>query len=433
MIYNPKHETMSRDDLAQIQIERLQAMLNRVYRAVEFYHKKFDQLGISVDNIRSLDDLQKLPFTTRDDLRASSPYGMFAVPLHDIVRIHATSGSTGKPIAVGYTKNDLSHWSELVARQLAAAGLNEHDIVQVAFNYSLFTGGLGFHYGAERLGAAVIPASSGRNVREQITVMKDYKATALVALPSFALAIARSLQEQNINPESLQLKCGMFGGEPWSESLRKKLESMLGLTAFDTYGLSEVIGPGVAAECQEHNGLHINEDHFIVEIIDPVTLRPVSPGQEGELVFTTITKEGFPVIRYRTRDLARILDGSCACGRTSVRMSRVSGRSDDMILTRGMKIFPSQIRESIAGFPELLPHCKIIIETKDDVDDVEIQVSLSEKAEGMDEVKSIQKLRAGIIEHLETTLGISAKIAFVEPESLDGIGEGKKSVKVERK
>jgi phenylacetate-CoA ligase len=393
----------------------------------------FDKAGINAEGIKSLDDLRRLPFTTRNDMCSSYPYGMFAVPLHDIVRIQATSGSTGKPVAVGYTRNDINLWSELVARQLSSAGINEHDIVQIAFNYSLFTGGLGFHYGAEKLGAAVIPASSGRNIAEQINIMKDYKATALVSLPSYALAIAHELREMGISPDTLNLRFGLFGGEPWSEALRTKIESLLGLKAFDTYGLTEVIGPGVACECEEHNGLHINEDHFIVETIDPATGNPVEPGTEGELVFTTITKEACPIIRYRTRDMATLLTGACPCGRTFVRMSRVTGRSDDMFFAGGVKLFPSQVREAISEITELQPRCRIILTGGEDEETIEIQVAMSEKAPAFDEIKNMEKLREGIKIRLESSLGISPRITFVEPESLEGIGEGKKSVKVERR
>jgi phenylacetate-CoA ligase len=418
------YETMPRDELQQLQIERLQTTLNRAYRNVAFYRQAFDAKKFDVETVRNLTDLGRLPFTTRDDLAASYPYGMFAVPLRDIVRIHATSGTTGKPIAVGYTKNDIAHWSELVARQLAAVGITEHDVVQIAFNYGLFTGGLGFHYGAERIGASVIPVSSGRNVREQVMIMRDYKASALVAMPNHAAAIAAAIKEMGIHPETLQLKTGLFGAEPWSETLRQHLEQRLHLTAYDSYGLSEIMGPGVASECKERCGLHVNEDHFIVEIIDPSTLEPVKPGDEGELVFTTITKEGFPVVRYRTRDLARLLPGACACGRTTARISRIAGRSDDLIIIRGAKVFPSQVQEILLAALGGRTAYRIVLDRKDDIDTMELQAAMPETA-GFDEIRTLERLQKEIASQIQTAFDIEAKVSFVEAGSLDKETGGK--------
>jgi len=363
MIYQQSCETMPRDELEQLQIERLQMTLNRVYRNVAFYRKGFDAAGVDIGKIRSVGDLKELPFTTKEDLHASYPYDMFAVPLKDIVRIHSSSGTTGRPIVVGYTKNDIQHWSALTARVLTAAGITEHDFVQIAFEYSLFTGGLGFHYGAERIGASVIPSSASGNIQKQLYIMKDYKTSALLSTPSFAITIASNLREMGIHPESLNLRVGIFGAEPWSDAIRARIEDELRLDAYDSYGLSEIMGPGVSGECAHKCGLHVNEDHFIVEVIDPATGAPLGYGAEGELVFTTITKEGVPLIRYRTGDLGTLTGGTCECGRTFARMSRVSRRIDDMIIVRGVKIVPRQIEEILlrveGARPTIRPSCAL--------------------------------------------------------------------------
>lgn len=418
MMFDAKYEAMSRDELAQLQIERLQATLRRVCRNVAFYRTLFDERGIDVEDIRDLGALQQLPFTTRADLQASYPYGMFAVPLRDIVRLHATSGTTGRPIVVGYTRNDLDHWSGLVARQLAGVGVDEHDFVQVAFSYSLFTGGLGFHYGAERLGASVIPASNAANSADHIAIMRDYKTTVLAGAPTSALIMATALEELGLHPEELQLRVGLFGAEPWSDELRGRIEERLHIKAFDTYGVSEIMGPGVAAECEQRSGLHINEDHFIAEVIDPVTLAPRQPGEEGELVFTTITKEGFPVIRYRTGDLASLIEGSCPCGRTSVRMSRVKGRTDDLVIAQGVKFFPSQLREVIMQQQWISPHIAVIIDRKDGSDTIEVRAALSEQAPFFDEISKVSELHDSAVRALRTTLGLSVQLTFVEIATL---------------
>ncbi|MBN2443267.1 MAG: phenylacetate--CoA ligase [Spirochaetales bacterium] len=420
MIFNKDMETMSRTDMEQLQIERLQSTLNRVYRNVAFYKQVFDDKKVNIEKIKTKKDLRNLPFTTRLDLNKSYPYDMFAVPLRDIVRIHSTSGTTGKPVVVGYTKNDLRHWTDCTARILAAAGITEHDVVQIAFHYDLFTGGFGFHQGAELIGASVIPASTSP-IEKQILIMKDFKTTALACAPSFALHISRMLEEQKIHPENLFLKVGIFGSEPWSELMRSKIETGLHLSSKDTYGLTEIIGPGVAGECEFYNGLHINEDHFIVEVVDTKTLEPLSPGEEGELVFTTITKEGFPLIRYRTGDIASIISNEpCGCGRTTVRISRIAGRTDDMIFFEGIKILPSQIEEILLNTQGITPHFRIILERKEDKDSMEVQVEISKSLPGIDELRYLENLRDSIASKIETTIDVQAKIHLAEPGSIRG-------------
>jgi phenylacetate-CoA ligase len=428
MIWNQTYETMARPELEQVQLERLQATLNRVVRYVSFYKQSFDAHGVDVEDIRSVGDLRRLPFTTKEDLRRSYPYDMFAVPLRDIVRVHSTSGTTGLPIVVGYTKNDLRHWTECTARLLVAAGVTDHDAVQIAFPLNLFTGGFGFYQGAEQIGASVIPSSTETAAR-QVRIMKDYKSTVLVCAPSFAVAVAAALQEEGLHAESLTLRVGLFGSEPWSESLRSQIETSLHITALDNYGLTEVIGPGVAGECGERDGLHINEDHFIVEVVDPKTLEPVPEGEEGELVFTTITKEGFPVIRYRTGDLSRLLPGDCPCGRSFRRMQRVSGRTDDLMFFQGLKVMPSQIEEILLEAEGTAPHYRIVLDRAEGHDTMEVQVEVQEEFLAIDELKSLEHLRDGISARLEAALGITARVTLVEPRSLLR-GSGKKVQRV---
>lgn len=418
MMYDEKMESLPRGELAQLQIERLQATLRRVYRNVSFYRSLFDDHGIDVEKVRDLGALRQLPFTTRADLQSAYPYDMFAVPLRDIVRLHASSGTTGKPIVVGYTRNDLEHWSGLVARQLVSVGVDQHDVVQIAFSYSLFTGGLGFHYGAERLGASVVPASSDANPADQLAIMRDYKATVLAGMPSYALIIATALGEQGIHPEELNLRVGLFGAEPWSDELRERIEERLRIRAYDTYGVSEIMGPGVAAECDQRRGLHINEDHFIAEVIDPVTLENRQCGEEGELVFTTITKEGFPVIRYRTGDLATLIEGPCACGRSFVRMGRVKGRTDDLIMAQGIKFFPSQLREVLMQQRWIRPEITIMLDREDGSDTIEVRAAVSEEAPFFDEISRVSELRADTVRAVRTALGISVTLTFVESATL---------------
>jgi phenylacetate-CoA ligase len=412
------YEKLDREDLEQVQVERLQATLNRACQNVAFYREKYDELGIDIGKVRSLADLAELPFTTKEDLRASYPYGMFAVPLKDIVRIHSTSGTTGKPVVVGYTAGDISVWTGLCARVLRGAGVTEHDLAQIAFNYNLSSAGLGLHYGAERIGASVVP-SSGESVAKQVMVMRDYKTTALIGTPGYALHIASYLRENRIHPDELRLRVGLFGAEPRSEAMRAEIEDGLHIKAYDNYGLTELIGPGVSFECLERDGLHVNEDHFIVEVIDPATLKRVAPGEEGELVFTTITKQGFPLIRYRTGDISGLIEGDCPCGRKLARMRRVSGRIDDMIIVDGVNVFPSQIEEILLKVEGIEPHYRIVIDRVDGSDTVEIQAEVSEDFPFLDEGAKVNALRGKLQARLDESLGIRTRATFVEGKTLE--------------
>ncbi|HEY3321931.1 MAG TPA: phenylacetate--CoA ligase [Planctomycetota bacterium] len=424
-IYDEKHEKMPRLELRQLQIERLQSTLNRVCRNVAFYRRMFEQHRIEPERIKSIEALQQVPFTTKEDLRRCYPYDMFAVPLRDVVRIQSTSGTTGKPIGIGYTENDLRHWTELMARVLSAADVTHHDCVQVAFQYSLFTGGFGFHQGAERLKASVIPSSSAGTLRRQIEIMRDFKSTVLCCSPSYAVRLATALEELGEHPEKLQLRCGLFGAEPWSENLRAQLEERLHLKAFDTYGLSELMGPGVASECQQHSGLHVNEDHFIVEVIDPATGAPLRPGEKGELVFTTITREAFPLVRYRTGDIASLDETPCGCGRTLARISRVCGRTDDMVFAQGIKFFPSEIEDALLNAEGVTPHFEIELHTSHGEDIVEIRAELTPALASADKQALLEKVSTEI----ETAIGLKAKVAFQAPGSIP-VSEGKKVIRI---
>lgn len=423
-MYSREHEAMDREDLEQLQLERLQSTLNRVYRNVAFYRKTLDDAGIDVEKLKSLDELKYLPFTSRDDLAESYPYDAFAVPLRDIVRIHSTSGTTGKPIVVGYTKADLAHWASLVGRVLTAAGITNHDFVQIAFAYNLGTGGLGFHYGAEKIGASVIP-SSNEDIRRQIRIMRDYKSTALVGTPGYALHLGAYLKEAGIHPDELFLITGVFGSEPWSDGLRSEIEESLHITAYDNYGLSEIIGPGVAFECDQRAGLHVNEDHFIVEIVNPETLEPVAAGERGELVFTTITKQGFPLIRYRTGDISAFVSGECSCGRTLTRVERIFGRTDDMIIVEGINVFPTQIEASLLEAEGIEPHYRIVLDREEGLDTMEIQVEISSAIPDLDETGEIIRFKTNIEKHLATSLGFSPKVTLVETKTLTRSDGGK--------
>ena len=414
--WDTHHETMSRDQLAEIQLKRLKALVEKVYTSVPFYRQAFQEKGITPGEIHSLDDLSKLPFTTKKDLRDTYPFGLFAVPRSEIVRMHASSGTTGKPIVVGYTKKDLDNWADLVARCFVMAGGTRDDVVQNAYGYGLFTGGLGIHYGAERLGATIVPISGGNTAR-QIMLMQDFGTTILTATPSYTLFLADEMIAQGLNPHTLPLKAGIFGAEPWSNNMRAQLEEKLGIVAHDIYGLSEVLGPGVAMECPYKNGLHIFEDHFIPEIIDPETEQPLPYGQRGELVFTTLSKEGFPVIRYRTRDISALYPEKCACGRTHIRMERITGRTDDMLIIRGVNVFPSQIESVLLEFGETEPHYLLVVDRKATMDDLEIQVELSSHMFS-DKIAGLEVLERRLRERILSVLGISAKIKLVEPKSL---------------
>jgi phenylacetate-CoA ligase len=416
MHWEQDRECMDREELEQLQIERLQSTLNRVYAHVPYYRKKFDEEGITPQDIGSLSDLPRLPFTTKEDLRGNYPYGMFAVPMREVVRIHASSGTTGTSTVVGYTRNDIKTWSNLVARILTAGGITKDDVVQISFGYGLFTGGFGLHYGAERIGASVIPASSGNTAR-QIKIMVDYKTTALVATPSYALQVAETLREMGIPMSALSLKYGLFGAEPWSDRMREEIQERLGIVATDNYGLSEVIGPGVSGECLERRGLHINEDHFLVEVIDPETLAPLRPGETGELVITTLTKEAYPMIRYRTRDLTSILTDACPCGRTGRRMTRVAGRTDDMLIIKGVNVFPSQIESLLFEIEGTEPHYQIVIDRKGAMDEVTVLVEVSENI-FFDQMRKQREMVEFIRKRLAHDLGISVEVRLVESKTL---------------
>lgn len=420
-MFQPELEMMARGDLEALQLERLNAMLGRVYDNVPTYRKKLDEAGM-VPRVKSLADLADMPFTVKDDMRAAYPYGMFAVPLRDIVRVHSSSGTTGQVTVVGYTAGDISRWADLMARTMAAAGGTADDVVQVGYGYGLFTGGLGAHYGAERLGATAIPISGG-NTKRQVTVMRDFGTTILACTPSYALLIGETALEMGIDPRDLPLKAGVFGAEPWSESMRADLEKLLGIVAIDIYGLSEVMGPGVASECVHKCGLHVNEDHFIVEIIDPATLRPVADGQQGEVVFTTITKEGIPLLRYRTRDVSRIVPGECACGRTFRRLERITGRTDDMLIIRGVNVYPSQIEQVLLGIPGVAPHYQVVLSKRGSMDHVEVHVEVGPEV-SFDEVRSLEQLRNRVSAEIASSLAVNIAVKLVEPKSIQR-SEGK--------
>ncbi|RUM37469.1 MAG: phenylacetate--CoA ligase [Desulfobulbus sp.] len=422
MYWQPEKECMSREDLEQLQLERLQSTLYRVGTHVPFYRKKFAELKIDYDDFKSLADLRRLPFTVKQDLRDNYPYGLFAVPQRDVVRIHSSSGTTGLATVVGYTRNDLKNWSDLVARVLTGAGVTKDDVIQIAFGYGLFTGGFGLHYGAERLGASVIPISAG-NTKRQIQIMQDFKTTALVCTPSYALIIADTMMEMGINPSSLSLRVGLFGAEPWSEAMRHEINAKLGIRATDNYGLSEVMGPGVAGECEECNGLHISEDHFLLEVLDPDTLEPVEPGEVGELVVTTLTKEAFPMIRYRTRDLTRLIPEPCACGRTFTRMQRIMGRTDDMLIIKGVNVFPIQIEKVLFEIEGTAPHYQIIIERENHNDKITVLVEVNESL-FFDQMKKQRQMVDHIKARLASELGIGVNVKLVEEKTLER-SEGK--------
>jgi len=417
MILDIGFETMPREDLETIVLRRLKATIDRIYSNVPFYRRKLEENSITPNDIRSLEDLQRIPFTTKEDLRDNYPYGMFAVPMDNVVRIHASSGTTGQPTVVGYTARDVNTWAELMARSLAAGGATRGDIIHNAYGYGLFTGGLGVHYGAEKLGASVIPVSGG-NTKRQIVIMKDFGPTILTATPSYALHLAEVADEMGVSFEDLKFKFGIFGAEPWSENMREDIEKKLNLTAVDIYGLSEVIGPGVAIECyQAKNGLHIFEDHFIPEIIDPATGEVLAYGETGELVFTSITKEAFPVIRYRTRDITSLNPEPCICGRTHIRMNRVSGRTDDMLIIRGVNVFPSQIESVLMEMDDVEPHYQLLVDREGNLDTLTVMVEVGEQIFS-DEVKHLQDLERKITKNIKDYLGVSAKVKLVEPKAI---------------
>jgi phenylacetate-CoA ligase len=417
MIWNEKMECMGREEMKTVQSERLKETVNRIYHNVPSYRQKMQEAGLVPDDIKSIDDLSKLPFTLKTDLRDNYPFGMFTVPMSEIVRIHASSGTTGKPTVVGYTRKDLNSWSEVVTRSLCMAGVHREDIVQIAYGYGLFTGGLGLHYGCENLGASVIPISGG-NTDKQLQLMQDFGTSVIACTPSYSLYLAEEMESAGIKKEDLKLRIGIFGAEPWTENMRKEIESKLGLKAIDIYGLSEIIGPGVSCECEYQVGMHINEDHFIPEIIDPITLQPLPAGEVGELVFTTVTKEGIPLIRYRTRDLTRLNYEKCACGRTLVRMEKCKGRSDDMLIIRGVNVFPSQIESVLLEMSETAPHYLLIVEREANLDTLKLMVEVQEQFFS-DEIKQLEALRKKITHKLQSTLGISVDVKLVEPKTIE--------------
>jgi phenylacetate-CoA ligase len=433
MIYNEEFETLPREALEALQLKRLKQVVQRVYHTVGFYRRTFDQAGVQPDDIRTLDDLRRFPFTSKQDLRDNYPFGLFAVPMSSVVRLHASSGTTGRSTVVGYTQRDIDTWSELMARCLVAAGLTKNDIIHNAYGYGLFTGGLGVHYGAERMGASVIPISGG-NTKRQIMILQDFGPTAICCTPSYALNLAEEGRAMGIDMKALRLRVGIFGAEPWSEKMRQEIESALGITALNIYGLSEIMGPGVSMECLEgRQGMHVFEDHFLVETIHPDTGEVLPPGEEGELVFTTITKEAFPLVRYRTRDISRLMPEPCRCGRTLYRMDRVMGRSDDMLIIRGVNVFPSQIEAVLVGIEGVEPHYQLIVDRMGNLDTLEVQVEVSERLfSNADEVKVLQNMERRIVKDIKDYLGVSAKVKLVEPKSLQRF-EGKASRVLDRR
>jgi phenylacetate-CoA ligase len=416
MIWNEPMECMSRDEMHALQSRRLRNTVSYVYHNVTFYRKKMQELGLEPGDIKTVDDLVLLPFTTKQDLRDNYPFGLFAIPKSEIVRVHTSSGTTGKSTVVAYTRKDIEIFSEVVARALCAAGATRDDTVQVAYGYGLFTGGLGIHYGAEKLGAAVVPISGG-NTNRQLSIMQDFGSTILACTPSYAAYLAEAAVEAGIDPNTLPIRIGIFGAEPWSQEMRKKIEEGLGIEAYDIYGLSEIIGPGVSSSCICQDGLHIAEDHFVPEILEPNTLEPVAEGVTGELVFTTITKQGMPLLRYRTRDLSSLNYDSCDCGRTSVRMAKIFGRSDDMLIIRGVNVFPSQVESILLEIDEAKPHYMLIVDRKGTMDTLEIQVEIDDQYFS-DEMAQLNNIRNKIKKKVEETLGISVIISLVEHKTL---------------
>lgn len=427
MIWDRENECRPRADLQRLQLGRLQETLARVYERVPFYRQRFDALGLKPSDVRSLEDLRLLPFTTKNDLRDHFPYGLFAVPMREVVRVHASSGTTGKPTVVGYTRRDLETWAEAMARLVSAAGVTAEDIAQVSFGYSFFTGAFGLHYALERVGATVLPVSGG-NTERQVETMLNFGTTALICTPSYALRIAEVMAEMEVDRTAMRLRLGLFGAEPWSENMRREIEARLGVFATDNYGLSEVIGPGISGECEQRDGLHINEDHFLVEVIDPETGAPVAEGEAGELVFTSLTKEAFPVVRYRTRDISRLTLAPCPCGRTTARHARVFGRTDDMLIIRGVNVFPSQIEEVLLQVEGSEPHYQIVVQRDGAMDDIEVLVEVSPKTFS-DGARKLFALRERVEHRLEAVLGIGVRVKLMEPGSVErSMGKAKRVV-----
>ena len=415
-IWNPDIECMSRTEIQQLQLERLQANMNRAYRNVAFYRQRFEELGISPEDIQSLDDLQNLPLTEKDDLRAGYPYAMFAVPLREVVRIHMSSGTTGQPIVVGYTSNDLRHWTDLVARSLAAVGVTKDDVVQIFFGYGMFTAGFGYHHAADALGASVIPVSLG-DTHQEVAVVRDFRTTVIIGTPYYALSLAAATEELGVDPNELSLRIGLFGGEAWDESVRQHIETRLFIKAYDIYGLVEIGGLGVSFECPERAGLHIAEDQFLVEVIDPDTGRALTPGEEGELVFTTLNKEAFPLLRYRSGDLSSLNIEPCPCGRTHARMSRVSRHTDNRVVVRGVSIFPAQIETTLADIEGLSSEYQLVVDRTTALERLEVDVALSSDSTP-DQMRQLVQMEETLRRRLQEALGLAVEVKLVEPGSL---------------
>lgn len=430
LIWNRHFETMTRQHMRKVQSERLQETVERVYYNVPFYRAKMQEAGLGPEHIQTVDALKHLPFTTKQDLRDNYPFGLFAVPMSEIIRLHASSGTTGKPTVVGYSRRDISVWSEVMARTLTGAGVGKDDFIQIAYGYGLFTGGLGLHYGGEKVGASVIPISGG-NTRRQLQLMNDFGSTVLACTPSYASYLAEAIDESPLNRKDLKLKVGIFGAEPWTDNMRYEIEKKLQIKAFDIYGLSEIIGPGVSFDCEFQCGLHINEDHFIPEIIDPDTLDVLPDGDLGELVFSTVTKEGLPIIRYRTRDLTRLHYDTCKCGRTLVRMEKCTGRSDDMLIIRGVNLFPSQIESVLLEMDETTPHYLLVVDRVNNLDSLELHVEVEDRFY-QDKISELQNLSRKIRNQVESTIGLSVNVKLVEPKTIER-SEGKARRVIDRR
>jgi len=429
-MWEPQYEKMPRNELEKLQLERLQHKVTTAYEKVPFYRAKFQEMGVSPKDIKSLDDVKRLPFTSKADFRDNYPFGMMAVPLSDVVRVHASSGTTGKPIVAPYNANDIGTWANLMARTLATAGVHAGDIMQNAYGYGLFTGGLGFHYGGERLGATVIPVATG-NTKRQIMLIQDLGTTVLTCTPSYALIVAETARDMGVDLSATQLRLAVCGAEPWTEKMRAEIEANLGIIAIDIYGLTEILGPGVSCECPRKNGMHIWEDHFLAEVLDPATEQPVPYGQRGELVLTTLTKEALPVVRFKTHDIVTLHPEVCECGRTMVRMSKVHGRTDDMLIVRGVNVFPTQIESVLLSVEGVEPHYQIIVDRERHMDDLEIWVEVSE-AVFSDEMRSLEELERRVRAEMDSILGIAARVKLVEPRTIART-EGKAKRVVDRR
>ena len=417
MFWNKEIETLDRKEMKKRQLNNLKEVVNRAYHQVPFYQEKFDEKDLKPKDIKNLNDIQKIPFTTKDDLRDNYPYDLFACPLDDIVRLHSSSGTTGKPIVVGYTENDLANWTECVSRLIVAAGGKSEDIAQVAFGYGMFTGGFGLHYGLENVGMTVVPASSG-NSQRQIMMMKDFGTNVLISTPSYALYLSEVAEDMGVDIKELDLRLGLFGGEGHTEEMRKEIARRWDIKVTENYGLSEIVGPGVSGECLEHEGLHINEDHFLAEIIDSDTGNVKDYGQKGELVLTTLTKEGIPMLRYRTKDISLLYPEPCSCGRTTMRMNKILGRTDDMLIVKGVNVFPSQIESVVVGIQNLKPYYQIVVKKDGYMDDIEVRLEMSEDVD-FDNFKVLKKTEENVKEELRSVLGIDVKVKLVEPRTLE--------------